>query len=236
MADYGLASDTATYHRIFELASQLRNPTIWDAALAIAADGGAPTIARLWSLIVLTDYASSDGVSLDGRRESVYANATYGCYPGGDGSSTGPTNGFPSEYSITAGTLARAIIGSGATVSLKHIAGCLLNVTEPMEEWDTSIPDTFVPSTHFSYVKQCGRKFVLRNSSNAWVSVVLSYVPISPHDPAVYRPWTMPPKPADLSYSQTTWTIPGIRTDANSVRVKHNGTSIMIEVASNTPC
>jgi hypothetical protein len=212
--DFSLAaSDTATYNVIFSMISTFRDDDIYFSALEIAGNAGAPELARAWSLIILTNYYSGIGLSYVGPDFVGYGGGAAGCLLAGSPIVSGSYSGFPATMRADLLGVAESILAGANPTGIKYLAGCLKAATEPLVFDPNDVQDeTFTPSTDFSYVKQCGRKFLIRNASNAWVSMTLNLAPSSPPGPNIVKQWTAPPRPEGASYSESTWTAPGAGT------------------------
>ncbi len=235
-----ISTDLEAYLDIIMLASKFNELDVLYAALAVAEDEGKPAFGRAASLAVVESLVSPSGVDpFIVRQYLSYSGPSTGCSMVIaadrwllDGES--PVSQGDAEYALS---VAESIAASGAAPAVKHAASCIVNTLKPRELTlgSADIP-TFTPGTHFSFVKQCGRKFELRNSSDAWVNVRLQW------DANEFdgKTWAMPPKPKGESYSSATWTVPG---SGNTAIVYYpdnwpltGGSALMSETPNNTPC
>lgn len=210
-----LATDTTTYFDIVYLAAQFREDEIFDRVRAIATDAGQPAIARAAALAVIYSYITPNGVEPQLEYLRTFAGSGGGC------TSAASSSVFthPGETSLGSNApeqalnTAAAILSSGAPNVVKFVASCIYSRLYRGNSGAVPIETpSFTPSTDFSYVKQCGRKFLIRNASNAWVSMTLNLAPSSPPGPNIVKQWTAPPRPEGASYSESTWTAPGAGT------------------------
>jgi hypothetical protein len=203
------------YKHIITFSASFREDDIFDAARDVAVDGSAPYLARVAALVILNAYTSGSVIPMLDRYVG-YAGPPSGC-SGGGVSATPTTWPGEDELSSSAGTqalsVAKTVLASSSAAGLKYLASCIetnLDVSG-MGLVPVEVP-SFTPSTDFSYVKQCGRKFLIRNASNAWVSMTLNLAPSSPPGPNIVKQWTAPPRPEGAAYSEHTWTAPGAGT------------------------
>ncbi len=229
-----ISSDLEAYKEIVLLASSYMEKDIFHTARYLAEGSGVPYLARIAGLSILNAYASSGGITPDLAFYQSYSGASTGC-GGGGGSGEQVTYAGETDlpYDVYAQALqsAKEVIANANEAGLKFLASCIRARISSEGIGGGPDPASFTASTHFSHVKQCGRKFVLRNSSRGWGLVELAWGVGGGNYET--REFTLPPRAPGSSYSETTWTIPG--TDRYA-KVSHNSSLIMNETPDDTPC
>lgn len=235
MSTYSLASShPSTYGLLFTIVSQYRNPSTLDEALDIAVDASAPLLARTWAVITMLNYRFGKDRRLSGSDLASYSGPVEGCALPGSLSLGGSYSGFPSSWYEDIDEVAATLVNSAAPLPVRHLATCILEQLKAVQTANDMllVPATnytFNPSTDFSYVKQCGRKFLLRNASYVSVSVLLIWADTYPGN----RFYVLPPRKEGESYSEVSWTVPGSNSYAG---VGYLAQSLMTETPNNTPC
>lgn len=235
MSNYSLASThPATYGLLFTMVSQYPTPATFDEAMDIAVDASAPLLARTWAVITLLNFRFNTDWRLSGDQYLSYSGPVGGCGLSGSLGLAGSFSGFPSAWYNDVDDLATAVVNSAAPLPVRHLARCIQSEAQAERTADqlslgTVTNTTFNPSTNFSYVKQCGRKFLLRNSSYASVRVKLVWGDYS----GAERDYMLPPRKEGESYSEVSWTVPGSNSYAG---VGYLVQSLMNETPNNTPC
>jgi len=205
-----LSGNQATYFLIVDLAMKYIEDDVWDAARGLAVDGSAPELARTGAMLILLAMSQPGGTELSLQQFVGWAGPSTNCTASAPTTSLIEMGEEPvtGDWITSVLSVVEAVRSSSAPASTKFVATCIKLALQPLDGRIPGDPVSFVPATHFSYVKQCGRRFLLRNSSTAWVTLEIYLSSSSPPYGNVYRRWSMPPRPEGASYSENTWTAP----------------------------
>jgi hypothetical protein len=227
---YSLASDTATYGFLFDIAGLYREPETFSAAKAIAADGGAPAFARISSLLLLANYASPDGVDIQRKMFVTYSgNPTGGCFLAPSGLVQDGTGTMPSDFVSQSLTLSRTVLNDGtAPTGVRFAASCLhwLAVGDTIPT-GVVVDFSFNPATQFRLITQCGSNFVMRNYTPGPVAV---YIEPNASDTPGSGWTTLPPRVSGVGYSDVPVHFPA------TIVIKYGGVIIASAANNATPC
>lgn len=240
-----VAPDLAIYDGVAIVSGMYAEGPIYEAALLLARDTSEPDLARVAALSILLSYVTVGHIPFRPSFLADYTDSGDVCVgtnsiAGGEFPLPGTTP-LPSGYRGAILGLARSIVEGSSSDKVKFLATCLVS---QLTSWPPAIyqPENVSFSTSdFSFVKQCGRKFLLRNASNAAVSTYLIWARVDSYGAENEAAWTgksrmynLEPRPEGEPYSEVTWTVPG----ADSVAVVRTTryVPLMHEAVNTTPC
>lgn len=210
------ATDWPLYKHIITFAVSFREADVFDAALALAVDTSSAYLGRVGALFLIHMYTSGkESVNTD-RYLDLFIGSGEG-RTGCGGTYSWPPTTWPGEVDLPTSakeqalSAAREVLASASEAGLSVLASCIRDdLDRTGAGW--SVPTEFTPSTDFSWVRQCGRRFLLRNSSRAWVSMERSLLAMTVPPTLHYTRWSFPPRPEGAAYSEETWIAPGAGT------------------------
>lgn len=230
-----VTTDFETYRLVVSMAAQFSESEVFSEALGIAADGSEPELARVGALLIVGSMVYPGGIVPELERFQNYpaGGAVSGCMPsfadvGGIFTGESPIG---STARGVVDSLAGVLVASSAPRSVRFVASCLRALLHPYTGYGLGLPPKppFNPLADFSYVRLCGRRFLLRNASYHSVALYLYWS-------SGARGWTMPPRAAPAAYSESSWTVPDTSSVAGVNLITAPYTNLMNETPDNSSC